>query len=83
MSKIDKAAAQDALDALRRSINELKTRVGTDMQNARSAQEGWTGPHATQFSGQELPWIQSEAARVLEGMIQLHGSISRAMEAKD
>lgn len=81
MSTIDKAAAQGALDALRQSINELKTRTGTDLRNAASAEEGWTGPHADQFCGQELPWIQSEASRILDGMLRLHGAISRALEA--
>lgn len=76
----DHAAAQAVLDALDSSIAVLKHRTAGDLKRAATAQKGWSGTYADQFSGQHLPWVKNESGRVLQGMLRLRASISRAMQ---
>jgi len=74
----DQQRAQDAIDALTATARLLQQHVTTDLRNARTALNGWTGHHADTFTSGDLPWITSESTRLIDGMLKLAGQIGQA-----
>lgn len=79
--EFDFAAAGEALTALTYGIHTLKTRTASGFRSAARAQQGWQGAAADQFATGSLPWMASESARILDGMLRTHHQISSAIEA--
>jgi hypothetical protein len=80
MGKLDPVIGNQVLEALKKAIHDLKITTETDLRNASSALEGWTGPYGERFGGQDVPWMRSEAPRILDGMLKLQSAVRRAMD---
>ncbi|HEY7202167.1 MAG TPA: hypothetical protein VIC57_18240 [Candidatus Dormibacteraeota bacterium] len=76
--QFDQQRAQDAIDALTAAARVLQQHVTTDLGNAKTALDGWTGHHADTFTSGDLPWIRSESTRLIDGMLKLAGQIGQA-----
>jgi hypothetical protein len=76
--QFDQQKAQDAMDALQAAARLLQDRMSTDMSNASNALDGWTGHHHDTFAGSDLPWMRSEAARIIDGILKLRMIIAGA-----
>jgi hypothetical protein len=74
----DQQKAQDAIDALTAAARLLQQHSTTDLQNAATALDGWTGHHADTFTSGDLPWIRGESARIVDGMLKLAATIGKA-----
>lgn len=76
--QFDQQKAQAAVDALLAAARLLQQHTTTDLNNARTALDGWQGHHADTFTSGDLPWIQKESSRIVDGMLKLAATISGA-----
>jgi hypothetical protein len=76
--EFDQQLAQEAMDALQSAAMLLQQRTATDLANARSARDGWSGHHYDRFVGVDLPWIEYEARRIMDGLLKLRATIATA-----
>ncbi len=76
--QFDQQLAQDAIDALTAAARLLQQHSTTDLRNAATALDGWTGHHADTFTSGDLPWIRGESTRLVDGMLKLAGTIAQA-----
>jgi hypothetical protein len=76
--QFDQQRAQDAVDALLAAARLLQQHTTTDLRNAGTALDGWTGHHADTFTSGDLPWIRGESTRLVDGMLKLAGAIAGA-----
>jgi hypothetical protein len=76
--QFDQQRAQAAVDALIAAARLLQQHTTTDLANARAALDGWSGHHADTFTSGDLPWVQKESARIVDGLLRLAATISGA-----
>jgi hypothetical protein len=84
--QFDHGRAHDLVEQLNSAIRLLNQQTNDRVANAKSLQKNWTGHHADQFFGTEVPRIRTQAANVVTHMQNIiyavQGADARASAAE-
>jgi uncharacterized protein YukE len=79
--QFDHDKARHLIEQLKTAIRVLNQQTNDRINNAKTMQRNWTGHHAHQFFGTEVPRIKNQAANLVTHMQNIIRAVQGADEA--
>ncbi|MGH3767929.1 MAG: hypothetical protein ACRDTX_22745 [Pseudonocardiaceae bacterium] len=76
--QFDHGKAHDLVEQLNSAIHVLNEQTNDRVTNAKSLQKNWTGHHADQFFGTEVPRIKKQAADLVTHLQNIISAVQAA-----